>query len=89
MPTPIKLPNLGAEASEATIESWLVAVGDTVAAGDPVVAIETEKATVEIEAPVAGTARGDRRGRGRGRAHRRHSRPHRRGLIVRCPRRAP
>ena len=55
MPTPIKLPNLGAEASEATIESWLVAVGDTVAAGDPVVAIETEKATVEIEAPVAGT----------------------------------
>jgi len=55
MPTPIKLPNLGAEASEATIESWLVAVGDTVAAGDPVVTIETEKATVEIEAPVAGT----------------------------------
>lgn len=55
MPTPIKLPNLGAEASEATIGSWLVAVGDTVAAGDPVVAIETEKATVEIEAPVAGT----------------------------------
>jgi len=54
MPTPIKLPNLGAEASEATIESWLVAVGDTVAAGDPVVAIETEKATVEIEAPVGG-----------------------------------
>ena len=32
-----------------------MAVGDTVAAGDPVVAIETEKATVEIEAPVAGT----------------------------------
>ena len=55
MSTPLKLPNLGAEASEATIESWLVAVGDTVAAGDPVVAIETEKATVEIEAPVAGT----------------------------------
>ena len=54
MPTPIRLPNLGAEASEATIESWLVAVGDQVAAGDPVVAIETEKATVEIEAPVAG-----------------------------------
>ncbi len=55
MPTPIKLPNLGAEASEATIESWLVAVGDMVAAGDPVVAIETEKATVEIESPVSGT----------------------------------
>ena len=58
MSTPIKLPNLGAEASEATIESWLVAVGDTVAAGDPVVAIETEKATVEIEAPVAGPIAG-------------------------------
>ena len=55
MPTPIKLPNLGAEASEATIESWLVAVGDRVTAGDPVVAIETEKATVEIELPVSGT----------------------------------
>ncbi len=55
MPTPIKLPNLGAEASEATVESWLVAVGDHVSAGDPVVAIETEKATVEIESPVSGT----------------------------------
>lgn len=55
MPTPVRLPNLGAEASEARIAAWLKAVGDPVAAGDPIAEIETEKATVELEAPVAGT----------------------------------
>lgn len=55
MSTPVRLPNLGAEAAEARVVAWLKAVGDVVAAGEPIAEIETEKATVELEAPVAGT----------------------------------
>lgn len=53
-PTPLRMPNLGAEATAATIVAWLRAAGDEVAAGEVVAEIETEKATVELEAPVAG-----------------------------------
>lgn len=53
-PTRLRMPNLGAEATGGTIVAWLRAVGDVVAAGEVVAEIETEKATVEIEAPVAG-----------------------------------
>lgn len=52
--TPIRIPNLGAEASEARIVAWRKQVGDLVSAGEPVADIETEKATVELEAPSAG-----------------------------------
>ncbi|MBZ9938420.1 dehydrogenase [Mesorhizobium sp. BR1-1-16] len=41
--------------SEGTIVRWLKAAGDPVQAGDLVAEIETDKAVVEIEAPVAGT----------------------------------
>ena len=53
-PTPLKMPNLGAEATSGTVAAWLRAVGDEVAAGEVNAEIETEKATVELEAPVAG-----------------------------------
>ena len=53
-PTPLKMPNLGAEATSGTVAAWLRAVGDEVAAGEVIAEIETEKATVELEAPVAG-----------------------------------
>jgi pyruvate/2-oxoglutarate dehydrogenase complex dihydrolipoamide acyltransferase (E2) component len=53
-PTPLRMPNLGAEATAGTIVAWLRAVGDEVAAGEVMVEVETEKATVELEAPVAG-----------------------------------
>lgn len=52
--TPIKVPNLGAEATGGRVVAWLKAVGDEVAAGDIVAELETDKATVELEAPVAG-----------------------------------
>jgi len=55
MPTPVRLPNLGAEATEARVAAWLKAVGDAVALGEPIAEIETEKATVELESPAAGT----------------------------------
>ncbi len=53
-PTRLRMPNLGAEATGGTIVAWLRAVGDEVVAGEVVAEIETEKATVELEAPVAG-----------------------------------
>lgn len=52
--TPIRMPNLGAEATSATIATWLRGVGDEVGAGEVIAEIETEKATVEFAAPVAG-----------------------------------
>lgn len=54
MQTPVRMPNLGAEASEARVVTWLRNVGDAVTAGEPIAEIETEKATVDLEAPVAG-----------------------------------
>ena len=40
--------------SEGRLVRWLKAAGDTVAAGEVVAEIETDKAVVEIEAPVDG-----------------------------------
>ena len=56
---PIEMPQLSAgqdeDASEgATLASWLVAVGDLVEQGEVVAELETDKATVELESPVAG-----------------------------------
>jgi pyruvate/2-oxoglutarate dehydrogenase complex dihydrolipoamide acyltransferase (E2) component len=39
---------------EGEIVSWLVAEGDTVTEGQPIVEVETDKATVELEATAAG-----------------------------------
>ena len=55
MSTPIKMPNLGAEADEARVTNWLKNVGDVVTEGEAIAEIETEKATVELEAPASGT----------------------------------
>ena len=54
MTTPIKLPNLGADASEARIVAWRRRPGDLVAAGELIAEIETDKANVDLEAPVSG-----------------------------------
>jgi len=42
------------EGTEATVTRWMVAEGDSVAAHDPVVEIETDKVVVEVAAPEAG-----------------------------------
>lgn len=50
----IRMPEVLAGASEAVLSNWLVAEGQTVAVGDVLAEIETEKATVEYQAEEAG-----------------------------------
>jgi pyruvate/2-oxoglutarate dehydrogenase complex dihydrolipoamide acyltransferase (E2) component len=53
--TPVPVPQLGTEITEAEVTEWLVPDGGTVAAGDPIVTITTTKMALDLEAPVAGT----------------------------------
>ncbi|MGA2201783.1 MAG: dihydrolipoamide acetyltransferase family protein [Terriglobales bacterium] len=55
MAIPIEMPKLGNTVEECTVSRWMKHKGDPVASGDLVVEIETDKATFEINAPVAGT----------------------------------
>lgn len=55
MTTKVVLPNSGMGIEEGTVLRWLKAVGDRVEQGEPIVEIETAKATQEVEAPVSGT----------------------------------
>lgn len=48
------LPDLGEGLEQAEIVNWYVAVGDVVVADQPLVAVETDKAVMEIPAPWAG-----------------------------------
>jgi pyruvate dehydrogenase E2 component (dihydrolipoyllysine-residue acetyltransferase) len=50
-----RLPDLGEGLTEGEVARWLVAEGDTVAEDDPLVEIQTDKTTVEIPSPAAGT----------------------------------
>ena len=50
----IKLPSVAADADVGTLHQWLKQEGDTVAVGDALAEIETEKAIVEINAEHAG-----------------------------------
>jgi pyruvate dehydrogenase E2 component (dihydrolipoamide acetyltransferase) len=54
MASVVRMPSVLAGATEAAIASWLVTPGDTVAVGDPLAEIETEKAIVEYGAEEAG-----------------------------------
>lgn len=49
-----KLPDIGEGVAEAEIVEWLVEVGDAVKEGQAIVAVMTDKATVEMEAPAEG-----------------------------------
>ena len=50
----LKLPDLGEGLTEGEIAKWLVSEGQEVAEDDPLVEIQTDKATVEIPSPAAG-----------------------------------
>jgi pyruvate dehydrogenase E2 component (dihydrolipoamide acetyltransferase) len=55
MSTTIRMPEVLANVTEAAVQKWLVAPGDSVAVGQPLAEIETEKAVVEYMAETAGT----------------------------------
>jgi pyruvate/2-oxoglutarate dehydrogenase complex dihydrolipoamide acyltransferase (E2) component len=50
----ILLPKLGFSVNEANLVEWMVADGATVAKGDPLYSLESEKSVQEIDAPTAG-----------------------------------
>ena len=54
MPTEIKVPTLGESVTTATVARWMKHEGDSVAADEPLVELETDKVTVEVAAPSAG-----------------------------------
>src|SRR5215470_3923146 len=55
MPAEIKVPSLGESVTEATIAKWLKRAGELVALDEPVAELETDKITLEVYAPSAGT----------------------------------
>ncbi|HEV2080422.1 MAG TPA: pyruvate dehydrogenase complex dihydrolipoamide acetyltransferase [Allosphingosinicella sp.] len=55
MPIELKMPALSPTMEEGTLAKWLVKEGDSVAAGDLLAEIETDKATMEFEAVDEGT----------------------------------
>ncbi|MGN6465604.1 MAG: 2-oxoglutarate dehydrogenase complex dihydrolipoyllysine-residue succinyltransferase [Rhizobiaceae bacterium] len=55
MATEIRVPTLGESVTEATIGKWFKAAGDAIAADEPLVELETDKVTIEVPAPAAGT----------------------------------
>ncbi len=52
--TEILVPTLGESVSTATVARWLKKAGEAVAADEPLVELETDKVTVEVNAPSAG-----------------------------------
>ena len=54
MPTELRLPQLAETAASAKLAVWLKREGETVAAGEAIVEVETDKTNVEIEAPASG-----------------------------------
>ena len=64
MPHEVKMPQLGMAQASGVIVSWLKAAGDAVTRGEALFEVETDKATMEVEAPVGGWLAGVRAGEG-------------------------
>src|SRR5580704_14077173 len=54
MTTQIVVPPMGESVSEATVAKWLKKVGDAVRVDEPLVELETDKVTLEVNATAAG-----------------------------------
>jgi 2-oxoglutarate dehydrogenase E2 component (dihydrolipoamide succinyltransferase) len=54
MAATVKLPKFGLTMEEATINEWLVAVGEAVEQGQILATIDSEKVTMELPSPVGG-----------------------------------
>jgi len=57
MAVELKVPSLGESVAQAQVGQWLKKEGDAVARDEPVVEVESEKATVAVPAPAAGVLR--------------------------------
>ena len=55
MSTEIRVPTLGESVTEATVATWFKKLGDQVAVDEMLCELETDKVTVEVPSPVAGT----------------------------------
>src|SRR5918994_2866693 len=64
MATEIVMPALGVAQETGRVVQWMVGEGETVAAGDPMLGIETDKVTVSIDAPASGVLSAVRAGEG-------------------------
>src|SRR5712671_1191196 len=60
----IKVPTLGESVTEATVAKWLKQPGEAIERDEPVVELETDKVTLEVPAPAAGTLGEIRAGEG-------------------------
>ena len=55
MSTEVRVPTLGESVTEATVATWFKQPGDSVAVDEMLCELETDKVTVEVPSPVAGT----------------------------------
>ncbi|WP_299283785.1 2-oxoglutarate dehydrogenase complex dihydrolipoyllysine-residue succinyltransferase [uncultured Tateyamaria sp.] len=55
MTTEVRVPTLGESVTEATVATWFKKPGDTVAVDEMLCELETDKVTVEVPSPLAGT----------------------------------
>ena len=55
MTSEVRVPTLGESVTEATVATWFKKAGDTVAVDEMLCELETDKVTVEVPSPVAGT----------------------------------
>ncbi len=55
MAVEIRVPSLGESVAEATVAKWFKQIGDVVTEDEPIVELETDKVTLEFNAPASGT----------------------------------
>ncbi|MEI8147319.1 MAG: biotin/lipoyl-containing protein, partial [Alphaproteobacteria bacterium] len=55
MATEIRVPTLGESVTEATVAKWFKKPGEAVKKDEPLVELETDKVTLEVNSPVSGT----------------------------------
>jgi 2-oxoglutarate dehydrogenase E2 component (dihydrolipoamide succinyltransferase) len=55
MPVELKVPTLGESISEAVVAKWNKKVGEAIAVDEAVVSLETDKISIDVVAPIAGT----------------------------------
>lgn len=55
MPVDVRVPSMGESVTSATVAAWLKQPGDAVRIDEPLVSLDSDKATMELPAPAAGT----------------------------------